>query len=151
MTATQNENHDNKQYDSPTCYFLVTPKNTHTCSTLRKSQLHCRTIMSNECVSLWISPPGLQTKLRTRRVTEAENYNTVKKKRKMLKERSQRVTHHYIVLIQTMRPAWVFVKYTPWQRERQTLRLAIQLSNLNILNYTDICEKKWPISITILI
>lgn len=149
MTATQNENHDNKQYDSPTCYFLVTPKNTHTCSTLRKSQLHCRTIMSNECVSLWISPPDLQwgpgewQKLRT----------TVqsKKKRKMLKERSQRVKHHYIVLIQTMRPVWVFLKYTPWQRERQTLRLAIQLSNLNILNYTDVCEKKWPIPITILI
>lgn len=69
----------------------------------------------------------------------------------MLKERSQRVKHHYIVLIQTMRPVWVFLKYTPWQRERQTLRLAIQLSNLNILNYTDVCEKKWPIPITILI
>ena len=37
MTATQNENHDNKQYDSPTRYFLVTPKNVHICSTLQKS------------------------------------------------------------------------------------------------------------------
>lgn len=36
MTATQHENRDNKQNDSPTRYFLVTPKNTHICSTLQK-------------------------------------------------------------------------------------------------------------------
>ena len=32
----QDENHGNKQYDSPTRYFLITPKNAHICSMFQK-------------------------------------------------------------------------------------------------------------------